>query len=287
MCMLTYFPPGVQPNAARLTNGATWNDDGHGFAIVSKGQLIIHRSMDADYLIAQFVKMRALHPKGPALFHSRWGTGGKRAKENCHPFRFGNDSQTVVGHNGVLGDPSVQPGKKERRCDTRIAADEIMPSYADLDNALVMDDLAQWIGPGNKFVILTANPKYKRQAYIVNEKRGVWDGGVWYSNSDYEDYAYLSATADDSALAPANAWKDTCEFCGQMGAGIDDASGYCLTCGTCVDCLNEREECECAWAEKFYADDKQRKDRMNWWEENDNSIPEIVRDVYSGAVSEI
>lgn len=275
MCMLTYFPPGVQPNADRLTNGAVWNDDGHGFAIISKGQLIIHRSMDSDYLIAQFTKMRALHPHGPALFHSRWGTGGKRAKENCHPFRFGSDPKTVVGHNGVLGHPSVQPGKKERRCDTRIAADEVLPFYDNLDDEIERDALAEWIGPSNKFVILTANPRYKQQAYIINEKRGIWDGGIWYSNTDYEDYIPLSKSE-----APENAWRDACEFCGQMGAGIDDATGYCLTCGTCVDCLNEREECECEWAEKFYAaeSDAVRQERRNWWDENaidDNEIVEV------------
>lgn len=257
MCMLTFFPPYGQPDAERLTNGAYQNDDGHGFAIVSGTRLIVRHSMDAEALIAMFVRFRREHPDGPALFHSRWGTGGKRSKFNCHPFRFGGDRRTVVAHNGVLP-LSMQPGRKDPRCDTRMAAEELFPrAWGHLSAGDNRASLATAIGVGNKLVILTVNPKYPDNAYLINEERGVWDAGVWYSNLDY-----LPSKYDRHALLFA---EDRCVYCGDLGAGIDPELGYCRTCGTCVDCLQIDTECQC-WLpneEKSAEDDDD--EYAGWW----------------------
>ena len=67
MCMLTYFPPGVLPDLEALKNGATFNDDGHGFAIVvDDKRLIIRHGMDSARTIAEFDRLRSKYPKGPA-----------------------------------------------------------------------------------------------------------------------------------------------------------------------------------------------------------------------------
>lgn len=243
------------PNPEALRNGAEQNDDGHGFAIVADGNLIVRKSMDSDFLIAEFTRLRAKHLAGPALFHSRWGTGGTVDTRNCHPFRFGGDRRTVVGHNGVLG-KEVQPDKGDKRCDTRIAAEEVIPYFfGDLAEPANRDALAEWIGGGNKFVILTANPAYPVSAYIINEDKGVWDtDGCWYSNFDYigrprtrglagtwgyggNAYGWaLDADDNDGYLGMA------CNYC---KAGDLDVDGICLECGVCVDCDNDYTECEC------------------------------------------
>lgn len=249
MCMLTFFPPSVQPDADRLKNGALLNDDGHGFAIVSGGRLIVRHSMDWEALIAQFVRTRAEHPDGPALFHSRWGTGGRRTKFNCHPFRFGGDRRTVVAHNGVLP-LSMQPGRKDPRCDTRMAAEELFPrGWGHLSAGDNRASLAESIGAGNKLVILTVNPKYPDNAYLINEHRGVWADGVWYSNLDYLSY-------DNSPLD-----EEKCFFCRDLGDGIDPELGYCRTCGTCVDCLEIDVDCQCWQPDKRAGDDGYAE----WW----------------------
>lgn len=104
MCLLSFFPPGVQPDSEELSCGASCNPHGFGYAIVIPGEeeILIGKGMDAATLIAEFVKMRAQYPDGPALFHSRYTTHGVTGVDNCHPFVVNGDKRTVVGHNGIL-----------------------------------------------------------------------------------------------------------------------------------------------------------------------------------------
>ncbi len=156
MCLLTFVPADVMPDTTALLNGATVNDDGHGFAIVADGQLIVRRGMDAEAMVETFATLRRTHPHGPALFHSRLRTFGKRTVDNCHPFPIGGDERTVVAHNGNL--PAVvQPAKGDPRSDTRIAAEEFLPALGSLRVRRNRLRLERWMTRHNKMVILTVN----------------------------------------------------------------------------------------------------------------------------------
>src|SRR5690242_2645612 len=100
MCLLTYLPPDVMPDTCALLDGAEFNRDGHGFAIVTRTRIIIQRGMDAGRIVDAFARVRALYRDGPALFHSRLGTHGTLSRVNCHPFRVGGDTRTILAHNG-------------------------------------------------------------------------------------------------------------------------------------------------------------------------------------------
>ena len=241
MCLLTYYPSDVQPDTAALRNGADINNDGHGFAIVSRGQLIIGHGMDADTMINKFARLRAKHHSGPALFHSRMGTGGTVSRFNCHPFRIGGDKRTIVAHNGVL--PYVlHPRKGDKRCDTRIMATDMLKGM-DLGDADYRDRLASFIGKGNRLVILTVNPAYDSSSYLINGHTGVWEGETWYSNRDYEslDYAPLDYVSGDGVMD----LTAECTNCGNIGA-IDVETYVCTVCQTCQDCGDDwAEDCQC------------------------------------------
>lgn len=257
MCMLTYFPEGVQPDAEGLKNGAIFNDDGHGFAIVSRGQLIVQHSMDADYLIAEFVRQRAKHADGPALFHSRFGTGGTVNKFNCHPFRIGKDRKTVLAHNGVLPEV-VQPRKGDKRCDTRITAEDVLKGLP-LGNATVREEIEKWMGTRNKFVFLTVNPRYERNGYILNESAGVWHQGIWYSNHDFE--SYQSALSRKYTFAWADYEDEHCVNC--SSPHIDWDRAVCTDCMTCQDCLEDFEDnCMCAYVASRKG---KEEEEAQWW----------------------
>lgn len=277
MCMLTFFPEGVQPNPNALTNGAITNDDGHGFAIVAGKRLIVRKSLNYKSLIAEFTKLRRKHPDGPALFHSRWGTGGRMDEFNCHPFRFGGDRRTVVAHNGILP-ASVQPREGEPRCDTRIAADHVIGKvFGHLSSGDNRASLAKWIGPANKLVILTVNPKYPERAYIINENAGVWDGGIWYSNHDYRDDMSLW-------VAARHGWKSTpgeCLICHPEDANVDPETGYCLTCETCTDCLEMFDDCLCyvPGASKGPDPESYEEEYAAWWaQQQDEEAERAIAD---------
>lgn len=232
--MLTYLPAGVMPDLSALRNGTVNNDDGHGFAIVANDRLIVRKSMFAEELINAFDRLRTKHPDGPALFHSRLGTGGQYSRYNCHPFYLGDDRQTVIAHNGIFG--QVKVPLTEDRCDTRIAAEDIIPRH--FNAALTAIDraaLTAWAGKWNKLVILTVNPAYEDNAFLINEAGGAWDNDVWYSNWDYLPHrSHVSGYTD----------LGKCAYCGNDE--VDAVWGVCLYCDRCADCgMDWQSDCQC------------------------------------------
>jgi glutamine amidotransferase len=247
MCLLTFLPAGVQPDAEALRCGARCNNDGHGYGIVVPGQdeILIGKGMDASEVIAEFVRLRAQYPDGPALFHSRLTTHGNTTVDNCHPFVVNGDPRTVVAHNGILPRDAhpqkigtrvkIEKSKSgteyeitcavyDDRSDTRILADDLlMTRWGRLDSRHARKRLTRWLGTNNKILVLTTNPDYRRTSYLFNADLGTWTGGIWYSNASFRGYGrgatgsypwdgagYYSGAAYSSRAAAldADAWDD-------------------------------------------------------------------------------
>jgi hypothetical protein len=238
MCLLTYFQPGAQPNVKHLAAGAASNRDGHGYAIVDGTTLFVRKSLDPGPLIAEFEQLRREHPSGPAIFHSRFATGGVRTTYNAHPFTAGADKLTVLAHNGVLWSPP----SGERRCDTRMFAEGMFPvSFSELDHFRLRVTMERWLG-GNKLAVLTVNPKYSQTAYLFNEDAGRWvqapDGAIWYSNS-----SYLRA-ADWYPRWLGTLSEGRCEIC-MTKSRVDLETKVCAACHYCNECFEHEIGCLC------------------------------------------
>ncbi|MGH3881767.1 MAG: class II glutamine amidotransferase [Actinophytocola sp.] len=247
MCLLTFFPAGVMPDTAALRNGTYLNDDGHGYAIVADDHILTGRGLDAGLMIEAFDAARHQHPHGPALFHSRLGTHGKRSLDNCHPFPVGGDERTVLAHNGIL--PAVvQPTKGDPRSDTRITAEDFLPEFGSLRARRTRLRFQRWMAPHNKVVILTVDRRFKQPAYILNEKSGTWDGEIWYSNDGYLPFAPTRGS-----LAYRRGWEwpswdeldQAVDRCWHCHAIVDPLDGECRCCGLCLDCGETPETCLC------------------------------------------
>lgn len=202
--MLTFLPEGVLPNTERLKNGTVTNRDGHGWAIVvlnEEGQgihILTGHSMNADAAIEAFRLTREKHPQGPALFHSRYTTGGVVDESNCHPYQVLRDPRTILAHNGILPFSLTEQDHDDTRSDTKYFAEEygglLYPEAAqrfpglnyNLRSRRGRRRLSRWLGRGNKFVILTVDPAFNKSSYLINGDQGVWeDDGCWYSNTGY------------------------------------------------------------------------------------------------------
>lgn len=237
MCLLSFYPPQVMPAPEALAKGAVLNDDGHGFAVVAGARLIVRRDLNADRLIEEFRRIRGQHRQGSALFHSRLGTHGATGADNCHPFRLGRDRRTVLAHNGIL--PGlVHPSVGDTRCDTRIAAEDFLPRepFGPLDEPHAQAGLCDWLGPHNKLVVLTVNPRYARHAYLLGEQHGHWEAGVWYSNTDYRGLRF--------ALTRWHRDEQVCPTCSALNS-LDPDTGLCDVCACCVRCGEPPEHCGC------------------------------------------
>lgn len=261
MCILTMLPAGVLPNAVHLYAGAEANPDGHGYAIVAGERIIIGKGMDADKMITEFEAVRKLYPDGPALFHSRIATAGVVNEYNVHPFYVGGDTRTVIAHNGIMP-RAVQPGKSNPASDTRITAEKFLPQFGSLRYRGNRKRFERWMTTANKVVLLTVDKRYKENAYILNEDQGVWDEGIWYSNTTYlpwvmprryltaKDWREYANSFTGSTYTTATGGGATnpmyLDRCGSCNGTVDYAKySECQWCGWCLDCGEETGFCLC------------------------------------------
>ncbi|WP_280188547.1 MULTISPECIES: hypothetical protein [Nocardia] len=233
MCILTFVKPGINPDLDALSNGALANPHGHGYAVLTDTGIIVGRGMNAEKVISEFAGVRERHPERAALFHSRLATHGYRGVDNCHPFLVGGDERTVLAHNGILP-TNVHPHIGDERSDTRIAAEDFLPTqpFGSLDSWAGRTHLERWLG-SDKMVLLTVDPGYKHSAYIFNEHYGHWDAGIWYSNHTYQTHSWGYTAAD---------WE-YCLGCGELD--YEQPGPHCTACGFCAECLHPFPRCEC------------------------------------------
>lgn len=255
MCLLSFYPPGVPVDTDELIEGITGNPDGVGFAIVtSDGKLVREHAVGVPEMITytskvtgkkvttrevdqsecyklayRFQELREKHPDGPAMFHSRFATGGVEDTRGCHPFAVGTngkswelDQDTVLAHNGVL----FSPAKFEWRSDTRIFAESVLHNVllgthnagiarkAKLRNCMPANLFSKngirkveaYLGSNNKIAVITVNPERMTpgakarsaewQYAIYNADQGIWTkAGAWHSNSGYLSYKSYGRTA--------------------------------------------------------------------------------------------
>jgi glutamine amidotransferase len=246
MCLLTYCPAQVMPDATALLNGADRNADGHGFAIVADDRLIVERGLDAQALIEAFEAARHRHPAGPALFHSRLATHGHTGPDNCHPFPVGGDARTVLAHNGVLPQ-AVQPTRGDPRSDTRITAEEFLPTFGSLHTRRTRTRFERWMTPHNKMVLLTVDRRFTQRAYLLNEASGIWNGGIWYSNDGYLADIETPWPLDDGpwGWSPFAQGPDQLHRCLVCHTVIEVAEDTCRHCGWCFGCGEMPDDCFC------------------------------------------
>jgi glutamine amidotransferase len=266
--MITYVPQGKELSAdiiEGITNGAQWNDDGHGWAIAAgTGNMITGKSLAFEEAIASFIETRQSVGNVHAVFHSRWATHGSVSVDNVHPFPVGRYG--VVAHNGVLPEMFLPKGDDDRS-DTRVLADEWLMHFSRRGtfSRREASQIASVIGY-NKLVILSVSPKLRHPiARIVNAHMGEHAYGAWFSNGDYlfsktiparHLGSYSSSWNDDydwrydsvkGGYVPVekteSIWGD-CNICKAMGS-VDTMSNYCFACHSCLDCGEHRNDCLC------------------------------------------
>jgi predicted glutamine amidotransferase len=244
------------PRRQDIETACANNPDGFGFAIRIDDNIITSRGLNADKVIDKFFTIKEAYPDSDAMFHARLATHGTINNENCHPFRVQGDKRLVLAHNGIL--PMEVP-IKGNRSDTRIFADDILPAMGieildNYSNRLALED---WLG-NNKIVIMSTHPALKKDYYILNEKEGMDNDGVWYSNCSYQPYTsrytnysskYVLNSSTNIRTNSSNwdTWYDDayCAACDSVLTDKDYYEGYCLICDSCIECMATMENCLC------------------------------------------
>lgn len=278
MCLLSVYSPGAMVDVDHLRNGAACNPHGYGFAIVAGDRIETGHGMTSGAVIDAFDRVRQLHPQSWALFHSRYTTDGSTTVDNCHPFRVGDDPRTVLAHNGVLPQ-AAWPQAADLRSDTRILAEDLIPSgrFGKLWRVRARRNLTKWMlstNYPNKIAILTVDPRYRENAFILNEEAGDWVNGVWHSNTGYlaprrpalSAYSWSDEPYADHGWEVSAAYRafksgkitysdyldilytgnrpQDCQICATPGT-VNVAYGYCTHCKHCADCAAHIDSCDC------------------------------------------
>ena len=183
MCIAILKPKGKNIPTIYLKNSFDNNQDGGGVAYSKNGKVHIIKGIFSKKKFVKTVRFAEKEADGAILIHCRIGTSGLKDENNCHPHVV-ND-ECVLMHNGVL---SISVPYNSKVSDTVIFINEYLKPLENdfMKNEAITKLVEKAIGSNNKFVLLNNKGEYK----IINEKAGVWENGVWYSNSTYSYQKY-------------------------------------------------------------------------------------------------
>jgi hypothetical protein len=191
MCIAIYKPEDKVLSLATLKECYTSNPDGAGFMYAENKKLHIEKGF---FSFQSFYDAFKKHENKQAVIHFRIKTHGKIDTTNCHPFAVNNAIGFV--HNGIIS------GFGDANHSDTIGFNQsiLQPLVSKWGNlALFQDpiiDLIEGRIGYSKLVFLDRHGNHK----IMNEHKGTWDDGVWYSNDSYKPYVVPVTTYD---------WKDS------------------------------------------------------------------------------
>lgn len=191
MCIAIYKPKDKVLSLATLKECYTSNPDGAGFMYAENKKLHIEKGF---FSFQSFYDAFKKHETKQAVIHFRIKTHGKIDTTNCHPFAVNNAIGFV--HNGIIS------GFGDANHSDTIGFNQsiLQPLVSKWGNlALFQDpiiDLIEGRIGYSKLVFLDRHGNHK----IMNEHKGTWDDGVWYSNDSYKPYVAPITTYD---------WKDS------------------------------------------------------------------------------
>jgi len=191
MCIAIYKPADKILSQETLNECYNSNPDGAGFMYAQDKKLHIEKGF---FSYDSFYKAYKEHENKQAVIHFRIKTHGKIDTTNCHPFAVNNAIGFV--HNGIIS------GFGDANHSDTIGFNQsiLQPLVSKWGNlALFQDpiiDLIEGRIGYSKLVFLDRHGNHK----IMNEHKGEWDDGVWYSNNSYKPYVAPITTYD---------WKDS------------------------------------------------------------------------------
>lgn len=218
MCIAILKPKGKVLSKELLENCSVNNPDGCGFAYVdNKNEVVIKKFMDFKSFWKSY---RWIQKNHTMLIHFRIATHGNVELNNCHPFKL-NDKMALI-HNGVI---SGYGSRTDNLSDTKDFIDKVIGniSYKMWKNPSFRTLVGSSIG-SSKLAILDNNENY----YIINEDKGSWDDGVWFSNGSYKrEKKVVQATTPSTKTSETKTQTQT------DNKATENNWGYIMRCPEC------------------------------------------------------
>jgi hypothetical protein len=184
MCIIVAIPQGKQICKSTLRTCWENNPHGGGFMYSDGNKVSVFKEMLSfkKYWKA-FHDAKQKNLSSAFVCHFRISTHGKINETNCHPFLVNKNLGFV--HNGII----YSAPKSDNFSDTYMFNEAILKHLPNnfLTNPAHVSLIENYIGSGSKLAFLNT----KSDITIINEKAGVWDDGVWYSNAGYKATKYF------------------------------------------------------------------------------------------------
>ena len=153
------------------------NPDGAGFMFASDKKLTVKKGY---FTFKEFYKEYKPHENKQVLLHFRIKTHGPIDKNNCHPFLVNSGLGFI--HNGIIS--GYGDNKQSDTIDfNKSILQKIVAKHGNMglfDDPMV--ELIENVIGYSKLVFLDRHGNYR----IMNEDKGHWNNGVWYSNNSYK-----------------------------------------------------------------------------------------------------
>jgi glutamine amidotransferase len=216
MCIAIALPAGKVIPMSHLIESQRANPDGCGLAWVENGQVQIYKSMKFEDWKTKYLEVIDRCGNINMLIHFRITSRGKTSEDMCHPFMVGDDMAII--HNGTISNITAAE-TANGDSDTKVLAEKIMrdlPVGWEHNQSVIrlLEDFIGW----SKICILTSND----EIIFLNESKGFWDNGIWYSNKTYISYVRpvtstpannVSYYAGNSSNQSTRFWGDSCDGC--------------------------------------------------------------------------
>ena len=164
------------------------NPDGAGFMFAENKELTVKKGY---FTFKQFYKEYKPHENKQVLLHFRIKTHGPIDKNNCHPFLVNSGLGFI--HNGIIS--GYGDDKQSDTIDfNKSILQKIVAKHGNMglfDDPMV--ELIENVIGYSKLVFLDRHGNYR----IMNEKKGSWHDGVWYSNSSWKKPEPVTYTGYD------------------------------------------------------------------------------------------
>ena len=177
MCMAIFKPAKVVVKEEHLRNSWIANPDGAGFAYVKAGKVVVEKGFQTvKEFLAAYDKVFKKNKNSPFLIHFRIRSMGAKGSEHTHPYVF---QHGALIHNGTIhGTGAVyDSGPSDTELFTRRFGNEM--TY---ENVTALKVKLEQALDFNKIVILYPT----KDAVILNERKGYWHEGTWFSTKAYE-----------------------------------------------------------------------------------------------------
>ncbi len=224
MCIAFYAPPNTTIDRATLKRCFESNPHGAGFIIPTKNGPQVKKGFFKFKEWADCISHRLRRNKHGVIGHCRIATHGGVDELNCHPHIIASHNSAFV-HNGIISQHCV---KDSEFSDSILFGREVLEALPKNWNEVagMKEQIEEYIGKHNKIIYAFDNGSVE----IINKDTGIWDNGVWYSNSSFRESYYEHWDSKE------------CVFCSQCNADLDE--GEQLACEdiglldyVCRDCI--------------------------------------------------